>query len=413
MSSLFRRENGKFTIQVSHNRRRHSIRLNVSGKSQAKEIQRHVDRICDSIAAGVSADVASLSWVSRQSPEMRNRLAKIGLIDRRQLLITVGDLLDSLRESNQSLEQKTARNYEWAFVYLERFFGRDGRLASITPGDADDFARSLRNQDLKRGDGSRKLSPSSVSTLLSSAKIVFNRAVKTESIFRNPFADIKTPTPRNESNFFFVDRETYDAVFENLDSGFPTEHKLTFAFARWGGVRAPSETRSLEWDYVDFDNQKIRIWGQKTKKFRSIPIFPEMVEPLEAMRGETFDRQFVFPATRAHSKSFFYEALSAAIKKAGLKLWPRLVQNLRATRSNEIEREFGAKIEAAWIGHDSKIAAENYFSVSDSDFAKAANPVSKLSQIISDRSVLRSELSLLTDEARDILLNELKEFVFT
>ena len=54
---------------------------------------------------------------------------------------------------------------------------------------------------------------------------------------------------------------------------------LIFALARYGGLRTPSETKSLKWGDVDFERGRIRVPSPKTehhegKGSRLIPLFP-------------------------------------------------------------------------------------------------------------------------------------------
>jgi hypothetical protein len=60
------------------------------------------------------------------------------------------------------------------------------------------------------------------------------------------------------------------------------------------------------------------------------------------------------------------------IKAAGLDVWPRVWQNIRVTRENELEledhREFAVR---AWIGHTQKVAENNYLKITEEDFEKA------------------------------------------
>lgn len=59
------------------------------------------------------------------------------------------------------------------------------------------------------------------------------------------------------------------------------------------------------------------------------------------------------------------------IERAGLKPWPKLWQNLRATRATEIMAEFPAICEKEWIGHSTRVALQNYAQVRPEDLARA------------------------------------------
>ena len=55
----------------------------------------------------------------------------------------------------------------------------------------------------------------------------------------------------------------------------------------------------------------------------------------------------------------------------GLSAWPRLLQNLRASRETELAGQFPLHVVAAWIGNSAPVAAKHYLSVTDADFDKA------------------------------------------
>ena len=59
------------------------------------------------------------------------------------------------------------------------------------------------------------------------------------------------------------------------------------------------------------------------------------------------------------------------IKRAGLKPWPRLFHNLRASRETELAAEHSLHVVTAWMGNTPRIAAKHYLMVTDADFAKA------------------------------------------
>jgi hypothetical protein len=63
------------------------------------------------------------------------------------------------------------------------------------------------------------------------------------------------------------------------------------------------------------------------------------------------------------------------IKRAGVKPWPRLWHNMRATRQTELEDQFPSHVVCAWLGNSKPIAAKHYLQVTDDHFKKATqNP---------------------------------------
>ena len=75
------------------------------------------------------------------------------------------------------------------------------------------------------------------------------------------------------------------------------------------------------------------------------------------------------------------------IKRAGLKSWPKLFQNLRATRETELAKKYPIHVVCSWIGNNQLIAAKHYLQVTDDDFEQAANGASESDALIMQNPV--------------------------
>ena len=98
-----------------------------------------------------------------------------------------------------------------------------------------------------------------------------------------------------------------------------------------------------------------------------MPIFDELLAPLE----EVYDRaedgaKYVITRYRDPGVNL-RTPLQKIIKRAGLTHWPKLFQNIRATRATELAREHQGYVVASWCGHSEKIAQKHYWQVTDSD----------------------------------------------
>ena len=60
------------------------------------------------------------------------------------------------------------------------------------------------------------------------------------------------------------------------------------------------------------------------------------------------------------------------IRRAGLKLWPRLFQNLRASRETELAETYPLHVVCKWIGNTAKVAVDQYLQVTEDYFRRAA-----------------------------------------
>lgn len=61
------------------------------------------------------------------------------------------------------------------------------------------------------------------------------------------------------------------------------------------------------------------------------------------------------------------------IWKAGLAPWPKLFQNLRATRETELAETFPIHVVCEWIGNSAAVAAKHYLQVTDDHYDQAAH----------------------------------------
>jgi hypothetical protein len=63
--------------------------------------------------------------------------------------------------------------------------------------------------------------------------------------------------------------------------------------------------------------------------------------------------------------------LTRILKRAGLKPWPKLFHNVRATRETELAAEFPLHVVTEWIGNSQAVATRHYLHVTESDFQTA------------------------------------------
>lgn len=60
------------------------------------------------------------------------------------------------------------------------------------------------------------------------------------------------------------------------------------------------------------------------------------------------------------------------ILRAGLRPWPKLFRNLRATRQTELADRYPAHVVSQWIGNSEAVAREHYLGTTDQHFDKPA-----------------------------------------
>ena len=114
------------------------------------------------------------------------------------------------------------------------------------------------------------------------------------------------------------------------------------------------------------------------KEDREIPIFPELRPYLEEVwhKAEPGETHFITKYRKPNQN--LRSQLTKILRRAGLKPWPKLWQNLRASRQTELAEDFAPHVVCQWIGNSQQVARKHYLQVTDEHFAKAvggARPV--------------------------------------
>ena len=119
----------------------------------------------------------------------------------------------------------------------------------------------------------------------------------------------------------------------------------------------------------------IRKRSQFAKRFFSVAakrkLIREVLPFLQAAWEAAPEGAFwIFPSIRSGRKNL-RTWLERAILKAGLRPWPRLWQNFRATRATELADKYPPHVAAAWLGHTERIADGHYRQVTAEHYERA------------------------------------------
>lgn len=284
---------------------------------------------------------------------------------------TLGPFLDSYKNLRGDVKGSTAIVYSHTIRNLKSIFGEGRPLASITAGDADEFRLRLLAPK-PNGEGLADNTARRRCTLTSQ---FFRAAVRKGLVSANPFEGIGGSVKGNKSREYFLLRTDAAKILEACPSN---RWRLIFALSRFGGLRTPSEHNALRWDGVDLPGGRMLVHSPKTEhhtggESRWVPIFPELRPFLEQAWDEAEPGE-VFVVRRQGDKINLRTQFEKIIKRAGLKPWPKLFQNLRSTRQTELAAVYPIHVVCAWLGNKAAIAAEHYLQVTDADFAKASAP---------------------------------------
>ena len=346
---------------------RKTIRLGKVSHRVAEEIKHKVEALTAAATAGVSIDGETARWLAEIGDDLRAKLAVAGLVAPRQSAVvsgaTLAEYIADYRNHRADVGKGTSTNYGIVGARLLAFFSADRQLHTVTEGDADRWLVWLKIE----------YAGPTVSKSIKIARQFWSQAVRDGLTATNPFLHLRTPSEVNTARAYFIDRPTFARVLTACPDH---EWRLLLALARYGGLRTPSEPLALEWTDVNWERQRFRVVAPKTKHEdggeRWLPLFPELLPFLE----EAFDRAepgavHVVSRWRDSAKNL-RTGLLRILRRAGVKAWPRLYQNLRASRETELAENFPIHVVAAWLGNSPKTALAHYTQVTEDHFQQAA-----------------------------------------
>ena len=364
----------------------------------AESIKIRVERLVSAQISGHPVDDDTNRWLMKLEETLYEKLANVGLVDHRQSA-TFLDFVDDYVEMRVDVKPSTATVWNRTRNHLERFFGHEQELRTLTVAQARDFRRYLKG---------RKLAEDTVRRTCGIAKQFLTDAVERGLINRNPFQHRDIPTATgggDKSREFFIKRELAETVLDKL----PCEQwKTMFALGRFGGLRCPSEVLSLRWEDIDWLNERIVVTSPKTEhhvggESRVIPLFPELrpyLQESHASRDE--DCEFVISKYRKFDSNYG-TLLIKKIQQAGLKPWAKPWQNLRSSRETELTEQFPLHVVCSWIGNSQVVAQKHYLQVTDDHFSKAVqNPVQQNAESSCEESQELSDESRKTNDSPSV-----------
>lgn len=383
MASILNLPNGRRAVQFvpPNSVIRKTVRLGKISKEAAADCARSIDALVDARNAGQQAPRKVLEWVNGISDDLAQRLAKLGVIEPRYkpAAVTLGDFLQGYVAKHTDVKSGTATFYGHTKRCLLERFGADKALAEFVPGDADDWRLWLKDSGghVRGAKGKKRvpLSDNTVRRRCGLARQFFRDAVRHHLMETNPFDGMKDLTVQgNADREHFVTLDVAEAVLAACPDA---QWRLIFALSRFGGLRCPSEHLRLRWCDVLWDQDKILVHSPKTERHKDrgkrwVPIFPELRPYLEAVWDEAEEgAEYVITRYRDNTQNLRTQ-LQRIIDKAGQKQWPKLFQNLRATRATELVRVFPPHKVCKWLGHTEAIAKKHYWQVTDEDYTAAA-----------------------------------------
>lgn len=346
---------------------RKSIRLGKCSQKDAERISGHIEHISTSKLPGQPIPRETALWIGSIGHKLHDRLARSGLIERRVAPEVMGlaPFIDTYMAQRPDLKPNTLVLMKQARIWLLRYLGDDRRLDQVTTSDADGYKAHMVSSGLAKA---------TIAKRCRYARHFFDVAKRRGLVATNPFQHIKGAVQGNPARRCFVPGDLIAKVIEVAPD---PQWKLLIALARWGGLRVPTEALALTWRDVDFESKRFIVRAEKTAHhedggIRMVPMFPELLPLFHAVFDDA-------PEGTTHVISRYRSAnvnlrtqFQRYIEKAGAKPWPKLWQNLRASRATELADQFPSHVCAAWLGHTERIADSFYRQVTDEHFAKAS-----------------------------------------
>lgn len=366
MASIVEDPGGRIRILAILAGKRRTVRLGEAKRRDAESFRTHVEELVTAATLSRSPRRETVQWLADLDPKMQRRLERAGLVKAtRGEHVTLKHLLSEF-DAHDNVKPSTKLVHGHATRNLRDFFGEGKLIREIGALDADRWRQWLIDHE--------KLSGPTISKRVKIARQIFARAVRWKMADENPFTGVKAGAQTNSDRQFYLSREDAQKV---LDACPDAEWRLLFALSRYGGLRCPSEHLLLKWDDIDWANGKLLVTSPKTEHHdggdcRMMPLFPELRPYLEDAR-ELAPADAVYCVTRYRlPNANLRTRLNRIIRRAGLKPWPKLFHNLRATRQTELENEFPSHVVCAWLGNSPTVARKHYLQVTDEHFDRAA-----------------------------------------
>ena len=358
--------------------KKHTIYL---GKISKKASELILIRVEELIAAKISHSpipTETASWVASIGDKLRNKLYKLGLVDKatNNVLVTLEELIQQFVKY-QVVTPATLGVYKQSINSLLKHFGAKTLIATIDVKAADQWRTAI---------GNTGLAEPTISKRIQNVKAIFSKAVTWKMISSNPFSHLKQGSQQNRSRIEYVSKEIIEQVMNACSNA---ESKAIIGLARFAGLRCPSEIIPLKWKHIDFIAGTINVTSPKTKNsgkgMRMVPLDPDLAKLLIAVKpGSSEDP--VISELASKSKNF-RGMLLTAIKKSGNEPWERIFHNLRDSCGSDWNDKIGNAFAAsAMMGHSVKVAAEHYNKVRSSHFSKISGIGLETTQITTQQA---------------------------
>ncbi|MDR1480438.1 MAG: hypothetical protein LBJ00_16005 [Planctomycetaceae bacterium] len=243
--------------------------------------------------------------------------------------ITIYRLIDEYKKTRVGLKENTLIHDKRVYSYLIEYFGGNKWIDEITPCEATGIRDYLTN--IREG-GKGKLLPTSTNKIIVAIKPIFRYACDCRFLEVSPFEKVKGGSTSNPERQYYV---SYDEIKSAIDAcGNNVEMAGILAFARYAGLRIPSEINDLK--FSDFTFSVFGVKGSfkvpKTGKtgVRKVPFFEELRPHFMSIySAKQPNQEYVFERYRKHVNPA--PEIQKKMRKKGLPIWEKFFVNLRSS----------------------------------------------------------------------------------
>jgi hypothetical protein len=369
VASLSSGQHGRRVQFISHDGKRKTLYLGKLPLKAAESVRSRVESILACQVTRTPIDRDTAQWIAGLSPEMRAKLARVGLVEKPENATdsTLGAFLVSYSKGRVDLQGSSRLTHGHVIRNLLSFFDPKRELRTITPADADAFRVYLVTQGLSENTARRRIG---------FCRQFFRAAMRSGAFPKseaNPFAHIPASVIENTERMRFIERAVVDDVLKACPNG---QWRAMVALARYGGLRVPSEPLALKRSAIDWEKRRITVKVPKlhripNKSTRIIPLFPELIEPLREAIAEYPDSEWVITKYRDPASNLA-SSFDRIVESAGHPSWPKPWTNMRSSRETELAEEYPIHVVCAWIGNSPDVAVRHYLQLRPEHWSKAA-----------------------------------------
>ena len=363
---------------------RRTLRPGKVNKATAEQIGRHVDNLIAHVASRGVLERQTALWLGEIGETLHAKLANAKLVEVRAKVEPsespkLLSFIDAFISDGKTLignpaSESTRKKWKTARNHLANFFPSGQRLNEINPQDAKAFRQWIESHRIKKTSANPSGQPmreNAKRKIIASTKVMFNAAKRLELVERNPFTFEASSTVTIRDRDYFIT----SAMTQKLLAAAPdTQWRLIIALWRLAGLRK-MEIHSLTWGDILWDQGRFRVRATKTahmegREIRFVPIAP-VLPYLEAAFNEAAEGEERVVTRFSPTNVNLHKPFQQIIGAAGLKPWPKLIQNLRASCETEwLDSGMPAHVVANWIGHSVKVQNDNYAQVDDHHFER-------------------------------------------